>query len=255
MVKFLEVKNVVKRFGGLYALRGVSLEVDKGERVAIIGPNGSGKSTLLNVINGVYKPEAGKVIFEGEDLTDLPPYKRAQKGIARAFQIPRPFHNITVRENVAIGALFGSLMNRVSLKEALEIADDVLKIVGLYDKRSLLASKLTVREKKTLEVARALAMKPKLLLLDEIVAGMPPNSVDEFMDLVLKVTKEENIAVVTLVEHVMRAVVRFAERVIVLHFGEKILEGPPSEVLRDAKLIEIYLGKAIGDTYEKGTRS
>lgn len=248
MAKFLEVNEVVKRFGGLYALKGVSLEVDKGERIAIIGPNGSGKSTLLNIINGVYKPESGKVIFEGKDLTNLSPYKRAQMGIARAFQIPRPFPNLLVRENVAIGALFGTLSGKVDVKEALEIADDTLRIVNLYDKRFLLASKLNVQEKKILEVARALAMKPKLLLLDEIVAGMPPNMVDGFVDLISKVTKDEGIAVVTLVEHVMRAVIRFAERIIVLHLGNKIIEGPSDKVLRDSKLVEIYLGVPIGGT-------
>lgn len=242
----LEVLNVTKRFGGIVALKNVSLKIERGERVAIVGPNGSGKTTLFNVINGVYKPDEGRVLFEGVDITDLPAYRRAHLGIARAFQIPRPFPNITVRESVAIGALFGSYYGRIGVREALEIADEKLKLVNLYDKRFELTGRLTVPELKLLELARALASKPKLLLLDEIVAGMPPAMVDHLMLLVRRVADEEDIAVATLVEHVMRAVVRFAERVIVLHLGSKILEGSPEEVLRNPLMEEIYLGRRWG---------
>lgn len=242
----LEVLNVTKRFGGLVALKNVSLKIERGERVAIVGPNGSGKTTLFNVINGVYKPDEGRVLFEGVDITDLPAYRRAHLGIARAFQIPRPFPNITVRESVAIGALFGSYYGRIGVREALEIADEKLKLVNLYDKRFELTGRLTVPELKLLELARALASKPKLLLLDEIVAGMPPAMVDHLMLLVRRVADEEDIAVATLVEHVMRAVVKFAERVIVLHLGSKILEGSPEEVLRNPLMEEIYLGRRWG---------
>lgn len=239
----LEVQGVTKRFGGIIALNNVSLRLERGERVAIVGPNGSGKTTLFNVISGVYKPDSGKILFEGNDITDLPAYRRAHLGIARAFQIPRPFPNLTVRENVAVGALFGSLYGRIGAKEALEIADEKLKLVNLYDKRFELAGKLTVPELKLLELARALASKPKLLLLDEIVAGMPPSMVDQVMLTVRRVADEEGVAVATLVEHVMRAVVKFAERVIVLHLGSKILEGRPEEVLRNPLMEEIYLGR------------
>jgi branched-chain amino acid transport system ATP-binding protein len=242
----LEVLNVTKRFGGIVALKNVSLKIERGERVAIVGPNGSGKTTLFNVINGVYKPDEGRVLFEGVDITDLPAYRRAHLGIARAFQIPRPFPNITVRESVAIGALFGSYYGRIGVREALEIADEKLKLVNLYDKRFELTGRLTVPELKLLELARALASKPKLLLLDEIVAGMPPAMVDHLVLLVRRVADEEDIAVATLVEHVMRAVVRFAERVIVLHLGSKILEGSPEEVLRNPLMEEIYLGRRWG---------
>ncbi|MEM2421327.1 MAG: ABC transporter ATP-binding protein [Acidilobaceae archaeon] len=239
----LEVINVTKRFGGLVALRNVSLKIDRGEKIAIIGPNGSGKTTLLNVISGVYKPESGRVLLTGEDITYTPPYERAKMGIARAFQIPKPFSNLTVRENAAIGALFGPLYGKISVREALEIADHMLKLVGLYDKRDELAGKLTVPELKLLELARALSSKPKILLLDEIVAGMPPSMVDQLMLLLKRISDEENIAIATLIEHVMRAVVRFAERVAVLHQGTKILEGKTEEVLRNPILEEIYLGK------------
>ena len=239
----LEVLNVTKRFGGLVALKNVSLNIERGERVAIVGPNGSGKTTLFNVINGVYKPDEGRVLFEGVDITDFPAYRRAHLGIARAFQIPRPFPNITVRESVAVGALFGSYYGRIGVREALEIADEKLKLVNLYDKRFELTGRLTVPELKLLELARALASKPKLLLLDEIVAGMPPAMVDHLILLVRRVADEEGIAIATLVEHVMRAVVRFADRVIVLHLGSKILEGGLEEVLRNPLMEEIYLGR------------
>jgi branched-chain amino acid transport system ATP-binding protein len=239
----LEVLNVTKRFGGLVALRNVSLKIEKSERVAIVGPNGSGKTTLFNIISGVYKPDEGRVLLEGVDITDLPAYRRAHMGIARAFQIPRPFPNLTVRESVAIGALFGSQYGKISTREALEIADEKLKLVNLYDKRFELTGKLTVPELKLLEIARALASKPKLLLLDEIVAGMNPAMVDHLMLLVRRVADEEDVAIATLVEHVMRAVVRFAERVVVLNLGSKILEGRPEEVLRNPLMEEIYLGR------------
>lgn len=243
MVSLLEVENVTKRFGGLVALNKVSLTVEKGERIGIVGPNGSGKTTLFNVINGVYRPDEGRVVFEGMDITGVPSHKRAQMGIARAFQIPRPFPELSVRENVAIGALFGTLSGKIDVWEALEIADETLRIVGLYDKRMELAGKLTVPEKKLLELARALAMKPKLLLLDEIAAGMPPTNVDKLMATVREVSDSEGIAVVALVEHVMRAVVKLAERVIILHQGRKLLEGPTLEVLNNPLVAEIYLGR------------
>jgi len=243
MAKLLEAKDITKRFGGLIALNDVSISIDHGERVGIVGPNGSGKTTFFNIINGVYKPDGGRVYFEGRDITNLPPYRRARLGIARAFQIPRPYPNISVRENVASGALFGSIGDKISVDEALEMADDILNLVGLYNKRFEEARLLNVPEKKMLELARALAMKPKLLLLDELVAGMPPKNIDNLINIVKDVSEAENIAVVALVEHVMRAVVKFAERVVILHQGRKILEGPTEEVLRSKIVGEIYLGK------------
>lgn len=238
----LEVVNVTKRFGGLVAVDKVSFKVEKGERLGIVGPNGSGKTTLYNVINGVYKPEEGRVIFEGKDITDLPPYERAKLGIARAFQIPRPFPNLTVRENVAVGALFGSLRGEIGVDEALEIADDVLKTVGLYEKRFVEAGRLTVTEKKRLELARALAMKPKLLLLDEVAAGLNPAEIDDLVRILKKVHEEENIAIMAMVEHLMHAIIKFTERVIIMHQGRKLLEGPTEETLKHPLVVEIYLG-------------
>lgn len=242
MSRLLEASDIVKRFGNLAALKGVSIDVDEGERIAIIGPNGSGKTTLFNVISGIYRPDRGRVIYMGRDITGEPPHRRARMGIARAFQIPRPFPGLSVRENVAVGALFGSLGGRAGVEEALEIADNVLRLTGLWGKRFEEASRLTGPEKKLLELSRALAMKPRLLLLDEIVAGMPPEDVDKVVELVRRASEEERISVVALVEHVMRAVRGFAERVVVLNMGEKISEGRPEDVLKDPRVVEVYLG-------------
>jgi len=239
--RLLEVRGVSKRFGGLLALRGVSLTVDRGELLAIIGPNGSGKTTLFNVISGVYKPDEGSIVFEGVDITRYPPHRRARIGIGRAFQIPRPFPGMSVRESVAVGALFGTAAGRIGVGGALEIADEALKIVGLYEKRHELAGKLTGPEKKMLELARAIAMRPKILLLDEVMAGMPPSEIDRLSKIVRGLS-EEGIATVSLVEHVMRAVTKIAVRAIVLYRGEVVLEGPVDEVLRSERLREIYLG-------------
>jgi len=238
----LVLENITKRFGGIVAVDNVSLTIRRRELVGIIGPNGAGKTTLFNIINGVYKPDTGRIIFDGIDITDMPPYKRVELGLARTFQIPRPWGALTVRENVAVGALFGSERS-LNVLEALEEVDRILEIVGLYEKRNEISSKLTVPEKKLLELARALAMKPKLLLLDEVVAGMSPADADRIVDTIKRVRDELDVAVVALVEHVMRAVARFAERVIAMHQGRVLLEGPPQEVLRDKRLVEIYLGE------------
>jgi branched-chain amino acid transport system ATP-binding protein len=237
----LNVRGVTKRFGGLVALRSVSFKVEKGELLAIIGPNGSGKTTLFNVISGVYKPDEGSIFFEGVDITRYPPHKRARIGIGRAFQIPRPFPGMSVRESVAVGALFGMTAGNISVDDALKTADEILKIVGLYEKRLELAGKLTGPEKKMLELARAIAMKPKLLLLDEVMAGMPPSEIDRLSKIVRDLA-EEGVSTVSLVEHVMRAVAKIAVRALVLHRGEIVIEGPVEEILRSDKLREIYLG-------------
>ncbi|MFQ6117421.1 MAG: ABC transporter ATP-binding protein, partial [Candidatus Bipolaricaulia bacterium] len=183
----LRLESVTKRFGGLTAVDRVSLEVEEGEALGIVGPNGSGKTTLFNIISGVYPPEEGRVIFEGQDITALPPYRRAHLGIGRTFQIPRPFSSATVRENVAIGALFGTLSGEIGVKEALGLADYYLELTGFHGLRDKVSGKLTPVEKKMMEIARALAMKPKLLLLDEAMAGMPPKDIDEVIKFLKKV--------------------------------------------------------------------
>ncbi len=243
----LRLENVIKRFGGLTAVDGVGLEINQGEAIGIVGPNGSGKTTLFNIISGVYLPEDGKVIFEGQDITHLPSYKRTHMGIGRTFQIPRPFSSATVRENVAIGAMFGTMSGKVGMDEALDIADHYLKVTGFYEQRDKVSGNLTPVEKKMMEIARALAMKPKLLLLDESMAGMPPKDIDEIVGFLKKVKEEENISIVAMVEHIMRAVVGFAERVVVMYQGKKLVDAPTSQALSDQRVVDIYLGRPLAE--------
>ncbi|MGB9704505.1 MAG: ABC transporter ATP-binding protein [Pyrobaculum sp.] len=236
----LKVENVVKKFGGLRALDGVSFELGRGEFVAVVGPNGSGKTTLLNVINGVYKPDEGRVVFEGRDVTDMPPYKRARLGISRAFQVPRPFPELTVLENVVVGAIFNGGYGK---EEAVRVAEEALRFVKLYEKRHQLAGKLTFNELRLLELARALAGRPKLLLLDEVMAGLTPTEIDEMAALLRRLSEERGISAISMVEHRMRAVAQLAHRVIVMHQGRVIAEGPPEKALSDPRVVEVYLGK------------
>jgi len=243
----LELENITKRFGGLVAVNDVSLQIEAGELIGIVGPNGSGKTTLYNVISGVYSPEEGRVIFQGKDITNLPPYRRAPLGIGRTFQIPRPFKSASVRENVAIGAMFGTLSGKVSVDESLEIADHYIELIGLQTKKDTPSGTLTPTEKKLMEIARALAMKPKLLLMDEAMAGMHPSDIDNMVKFIKKVGVEENIAIVSMVEHIMRAMVGFAQRVIVMHRGAKLVDAPTAEALSDPKVIDVYLGRPSGD--------
>lgn len=242
-MSLLILENVTKRFGGLVAVDQVSLEIKHGEFVGIVGPNGSGKTTLFNVISGVFFPEEGRVVFEGQDITTLPPYKRAPLGIGRTFQIPRPFASASVRENVAVGAMFGTLGDKVNVDESLEIADQTIERVGLKEHRNKQAGALTPVEKKLMEIARALAMKPKLLLMDEVMAGMHPNDIDQMVAFIKQVAEEDKIAIVAMVEHIMRAVVGMAEKVIVLHQGAKLVDAPTKEALEDPKVVEVYLGR------------
>ncbi len=239
----LRAENLRKSFGGIKAVDGVTFEIEEGEAIGIVGPNGSGKTTLYNLISGIYLPDEGRVIFEGKDITNLPPYERAKLGIARTFQIPRPFGNATVLENVAIGAMFGR--EKLSVEEAFERAEEYLKLVGLEKLRHKEAKLLTPLEKRLMELARALAMKPKLLLLDEVMAGMNPVDVDRIIELLKRIHQEEDIAIVSMVEHLMQAIVKFAERVIVMHQGKILVEGKPEEVLNHPKVIEVYLGKKV----------
>jgi branched-chain amino acid transport system ATP-binding protein len=239
----LRLENVTKRFGGLVAVNRVSLEIIRGEFVGIVGPNGSGKTTLFNIISGVFYPEEGTIYFEDRDITRFPPYKRAPLGIGRTFQIPRPFGSATVRENVAVGAMFGVLKHQVGVDESLLIADEIIERVGLKEHRNKQAGGLTPVEKRLTEIGRALAMKPKLLLMDEAMSGMHPNDIDQMVSLIKTIAREENIAVVAMVEHIMRAVVGMAEKLIVLHQGTKIVDAPTQEALNDPKVIEVYLGR------------
>ena len=243
-MSLLHLEGVTKRFGGLVAVSNVSLEIESGQLVGIVGPNGSGKTTLFNVISGVFFPEEGRVLFDGRDITRIPPYKRAPLGIGRTFQIPRPFSSATVRENVAVGAMFGTLGHKLSVDKSLKVADDTIEKVGLAEHREKQAGALTPVEKKLMEIARALAMKPKLLLMDEAMAGMHPSDIDQMVSFIKRISKEESLAVVAMVEHIMRAVTGMAEKVIVLHQGSKLVDAPTQEALQDEKVIEVYFGRS-----------
>jgi len=237
----LQVENVTKRFGGLVALSNVSFEVYEGEILGLIGPNGAGKTTMFNVITGVYKPDEGRVIFMGTDITGWKPHKIARKGIARTHQIVKPFGDLTVLENTMVGAMFGTRYKEVGEEEARRIAEEVLEFVGLADKKDLPARVLNVQEKKRLELARALAEEPKLLLLDEVLAGLTPSEVERMLGLLRQIRKEKGITMV-MIEHVMHAVMNLADRIVVLHFGRKLAEGTPEEVANNPEVIAAYLG-------------
>ena len=238
----LKLENLTKRFGGLVAVDHVNLKISFGELVGIVGPNGSGKTTLFNMINGVHLPDEGRIFFDGKDISTLPPYKRASLGIGRTFQIPRPFASATVRENVAVGAMFGASGGKNNVSQSMDIADQIIDRVGLLEHKNKPAGLLTPVEKKLTEIARALAMKPKLLLMDEAMAGMHPNDIDQMVAHIKQIALEEEIAVVSMVEHIMRAVIGMAEKVIVLHQGSKIVDAPTNEALADPKVVEVYLG-------------
>jgi len=237
----LKVENVTKRFGGLVALSNVSFEVYEGEILGLIGPNGAGKTTMFNVITGVYKPDEGRVIFMGTDITGWRPHKIARKGIARTHQIVKPFGDLTVLENTMVGAMFGTRYKEVGEEEARRIAEEVLEFVGLADKKDLPARVLNVQEKKRLELARALAEEPKLLLLDEVLAGLTPTEVERMLGLLRQIREEKGITMV-MIEHVMHAVMNLADRIVVLHFGRKLAEGTPEEVANNPEVIAAYLG-------------
>ncbi len=238
---------MTKRFGGLVAVDNISAEIRHGEMMAIVGPNGAGKTTLFNLLNGVFFPDEGRILFEDVDVTRYPAYKRAHLGIGRTFQISRPFSNATVRENIAIGAMFGAAGSEIGVDQAMEMADHYIDIIGLAAHSGKLAGGLTPIEKKMMEIARALAMKPRLLLLDEAMAGMNPKDIDRMVDFIKRIREEEGIAIVALVEHIMRAVSGLAERVLVMHQGAKLVDETTMLALSDPRVIEVYLGQPQGE--------
>jgi branched-chain amino acid transport system ATP-binding protein len=241
---FLQLERVVKSFKGLVAVNFVSMNVDEGEILGLIGPNGAGKTTLFNLITGVHPPTQGKVIFNGKDITSFAPHRRCWMGISRTFQLVRPFMHLTVLENVTIGRVYGrdSVKNK---SKAESEAVEILEKVGLAERVSEKAHSLTLVNRKKLELARALAVKPKLLLLDELLAGLNPTEVLASMQLIQSI-RDTGITII-MVEHLVKAVFGIADRVAVLNAGDLIAEGTPENIARDQKVIDAYLGKSFHD--------
>ncbi len=234
----LRTENVVKRFGGLVAVNQVSFELYEGEILGLIGPNGAGKTTLFNCINGIYRPEEGRIFFRDTDITGWRPWRLAHMGMARTFQIVRPLAELTVRENVMVGAAFGE--KQMPLRQAAKIAEEVMEFLGLAPRADQLAGSLNVAQKKRLELARALAAQPRLLLLDEVLAGLNPTEVDEMVETIRRI-RERGITIL-MIEHVMRAIMNLSDRILVLNFGTLIAEGTPEEIAQNEEVIRAYLG-------------
>jgi branched-chain amino acid transport system ATP-binding protein len=235
----LEVRALTKRFGGFTALREVSLDIRAGERIGILGPNGSGKSTLVNCITGLLRTDSGDVLMDGESLSGAPAHVRTRRGIARTFQIPKPFNSISVAENIRVPLDY--VRGSDNATDHLEQASRLLSLVGLNHQASGYPSTLTQVELRKLELAKAIASQPKLLIADEALAGLSTAEVDEILGLLFKLN-DQGIAIV-MIEHIMRAVTKFSQRVIVLVAGQKIADGPTNEVMRDPKVEQAYLGE------------
>ncbi len=235
----LEVKNITKRFGGLVAVKDFSLSVDRGEIKALIGPNGAGKTTAFNCVAGFYRANEGKVMFDGKDITSLRPDQICKLGLSRTFQVVRPFRGISVLDNVMVGAFARTNDAKVARAKA----EEVLEFFEMSNMIKMTASGLPIASRKRLEIARALATEPKMILLDEAMAGLRPAEADQVIAMVRKMCVEKGIAIL-LVEHVMKIVMALAEQIIVLHHGEMIAQGSPMEVVSDPQVVDAYLGEA-----------
>jgi branched-chain amino acid transport system ATP-binding protein len=237
---FLEINNMSKHFGGLKAVDEVSLSIEKGQIYGLIGPNGAGKSTLFNCVAGAYPPTIGDIVFNGEHITGMKPWDICKKKIARTFQIVKPFQTRTVLYNVMVGAFVRS----TNPSEVRDMAIDALEQLHLADKKDILSKNLTIADRKRLEIARAIATDPELLLLDECMAGLRPNEVDEVLDLI-RAIRDRGVTIF-MIEHIMRAIMNLSDKITVIHFGKMIMAGTPEEVSKDERVIKAYLGESYG---------
>jgi branched-chain amino acid transport system ATP-binding protein len=241
-MSYLKVEGLSKSFGGLKAVHDVGFEIEQGEILGLIGPNGSGKTTTLNLLTGFLKPDSGIVMFKGQNVAGLPRCQVCRKGVARTFQIIKPFLEFTAMQNVMVGRVYGQEPAR-NLKVAAEESKKILDVVGLLGKAEVLAKDLTLMERKRLELARALATKPQLLLLDELMAGLNHAEAEDAMQLIRQIKADLDLTIL-MVEHIVKAIVGLSDRIVVLNMGEKIAEGRPQEVIHDPEVIDVYLGKS-----------
>jgi branched-chain amino acid transport system ATP-binding protein len=238
----LEVENVTKRFGGLTAVDNVTFSIKEGEVVGLIGPNGAGKTTLVNLICGVYKADFGAIRFLGEDITNASPDRVCRLGISRTYQIPQPFAYMTALLNVTVSVLNGKERSHMSLSDAMLEASYYLEFVGLFSKRETLARDLTLYELRMLELARALATTPKLLLIDEVMAGLNPAEAERAVEMIREAQAQFGVTILW-IEHVMKIIMNAAQRIVVLHYGKKIAEGTPRDIAGNSEVVRAYLGE------------